>query len=74
MLSVNNSIFFRPKDKVVHADNARDALVRPGGDHMTLLNVWNSVRRIFVSLCDIRNKFRFSVIVGRDQLFDSVVL
>mgnify|MGYP002385766582 CR=1 FL=1 len=42
MLSVNNAIFYRPKDKAVHADNARDTLVRPGGDHMTLLNVWNT--------------------------------
>lgn len=41
MLSVNNSIFYRPKDKVVHADNARMNFVVPGGDHMVLLNVYN---------------------------------
>ncbi|KAL0174805.1 hypothetical protein M9458_030773, partial [Cirrhinus mrigala] len=40
MLSVNNSIFYRPKDKVVHADNARMNFVVPGGDHMVLLNVY----------------------------------
>uniref|UniRef100_A0A674CP85 RNA helicase n=1 Tax=Salmo trutta TaxID=8032 RepID=A0A674CP85_SALTR len=40
MLSVNNSIFYRPKDKVVHADNARQNFVVPGGDHMVLLNVY----------------------------------
>ncbi|XP_048117173.1 pre-mRNA-splicing factor ATP-dependent RNA helicase DHX16 [Alosa alosa] len=41
MLSVNNSIFYRPKDKVVHADNARMNFVVPGGDHMVLLNVYS---------------------------------
>lgn len=44
MLSVNNSIFYRPKDKVVHADNARMNFVVPGGDHMVLLNVYNQVK------------------------------
>lgn len=44
MLSVNNSIFYRPKDKVVHADNARMNFVVPGGDHMVLLNVYNQVQ------------------------------
>ena len=41
MLSVNNAIFFRPKDKIVHADTARKNFFLPGGDHMTLLNVYN---------------------------------
>ncbi|XP_078073607.1 pre-mRNA-splicing factor ATP-dependent RNA helicase DHX16-like [Mustelus asterias] len=40
MLSVNNAIFYRPKDKVVHADNARMNFFLPGGDHMVLLNVY----------------------------------
>ncbi|XP_007238873.2 pre-mRNA-splicing factor ATP-dependent RNA helicase DHX16 [Astyanax mexicanus] len=40
MLSVNNSIFYRPKDKVVHADNARMNFIVPGGDHLVLLNVY----------------------------------
>ncbi|XP_013884176.1 pre-mRNA-splicing factor ATP-dependent RNA helicase DHX16 [Austrofundulus limnaeus] len=40
MLSVNNAIFYRPKDKVVHADNARMNFVVPGGDHLVLLNVY----------------------------------
>uniref|UniRef100_A0A8C5AWK2 RNA helicase n=1 Tax=Gadus morhua TaxID=8049 RepID=A0A8C5AWK2_GADMO len=44
MLSVNNSIFYRPKDKVVHADNARMNFVVPGGDHLVLLNVYTQVR------------------------------
>lgn len=40
MLSVNNAIFYRPKEKEMHADNARKGLFRPGGDHITLLNVF----------------------------------
>ncbi|KAM4815193.1 pre-mRNA-splicing factor ATP-dependent RNA helicase DHX16-like, partial [Thomomys bottae] len=40
MLSVNNSIFYRPKDKAVHADNARVNFFLPGGDHLVLLNVF----------------------------------
>ena len=40
MLSVNNAIFYRPKDKIVHADTARVNFFRPGGDHLTLLNVF----------------------------------
>uniref|UniRef100_A0A667WQ88 RNA helicase n=1 Tax=Myripristis murdjan TaxID=586833 RepID=A0A667WQ88_9TELE len=43
MLSVNNSIFYRPKDKVVHADNARMNFVVPGGDHLVLLNVYTQL-------------------------------
>lgn len=41
MLSVNNAIFYRPKDKVVHADTARHNFFLPGGDHITLMNVYN---------------------------------
>ncbi|KFH10216.1 putative pre-mRNA-splicing factor ATP-dependent RNA helicase, partial [Toxoplasma gondii VAND] len=40
MLGVGNSIFYRPKDKAMHADNARKNFFRPGGDHLTLLNVY----------------------------------
>jgi pre-mRNA-splicing factor ATP-dependent RNA helicase DHX16 len=40
MLSVNNVIFYRPKDKKIHADNARKNFHKVGGDHMTLLNVY----------------------------------
>lgn len=42
MLSVGNSVFFRPKDKKMHADNAKKVFFRPGGDHLTLLNVFNT--------------------------------
>ena len=41
MLSVNNSIFFRPKDKMLLADTARQSFFAPGGDHLMLLNVYN---------------------------------
>lgn len=40
MLSVNNTIFYRPKDKQVQADHARKNFFRPQGDHLTLLNVY----------------------------------
>lgn len=42
MLSVGNSVFFRPKDRRMHADNAKKAFFRPGGDHLALLNVFTS--------------------------------
>lgn len=45
MLSVNNAIFYRPKDKIVHADTARQSFWHPGGDHLTLLNVYNQVSK-----------------------------
>jgi pre-mRNA-splicing factor ATP-dependent RNA helicase DHX16 len=41
MLSVQNSIFYRPRDKKLHADKARQNLTKPGGDHLTLLNIWD---------------------------------
>jgi pre-mRNA-splicing factor ATP-dependent RNA helicase DHX16 len=41
MLSVGSSIFYRPKEKQVHADNSKNSFVRPGGDHFTLLTVFN---------------------------------
>merc|ERR1711976_189484 len=41
MLSVNSSIFYRPKDKIVHADTARQNFFVPGGDHLMLLDVYN---------------------------------
>lgn len=41
MLSVNGAIFYRPKDKIVHADTARKNFFHPDGDHLTLMNVYN---------------------------------
>lgn len=40
MLSVNGAIFYRPKDKLVHADTARKNFFLPGGDHLVLYNVY----------------------------------
>jgi pre-mRNA-splicing factor ATP-dependent RNA helicase DHX16 len=40
MLSTGNSIFYRPKDKIIHADAARKNFFDPAGDHLTLLNVY----------------------------------
>jgi len=50
MLSVNSAIFYRPKDKIVHADTARQNFFVPGGDHLMLLNVYNQVLRLSVCL------------------------
>ncbi|GAB2227982.1 hypothetical protein Droror1_Dr00009811 [Drosera rotundifolia] len=42
MLSVGNSIFYRPKDKQVHADTARMRFHEGNvGDHIALLKVYN---------------------------------
>lgn len=45
MLSVNNAIFYRPKEKKVMADAARAAFSRGGGgDHMALLRCYSQWR------------------------------
>lgn len=41
MLSVNSSVFYRPKDKIIHADTARKNFNDVHGDHLSLLNVYN---------------------------------
>ncbi|KKA30072.1 hypothetical protein TD95_005034 [Thielaviopsis punctulata] len=42
MLGEASALFFRPKDKKVHADSARARFtVADGGDHATLLNVYS---------------------------------
>ncbi|KAK9476674.1 P-loop containing nucleoside triphosphate hydrolase protein [Lipomyces japonicus] len=41
MLGEASTLFYRPKDKKLHADKAREAFVRPGGDHLSLLEIWN---------------------------------
>ena len=40
MLNVNSSVFYRPKDKAVHADTARKRFFTYGGDHLSLLNIY----------------------------------
>lgn len=44
MLSVNSAIFYRPKDKIIHADTARKNFNHINGDHLSLLNVYNQWR------------------------------
>ena len=39
MLSVNNSIFYAPKDKKMQAENARQNFASHEGDHLMLLQV-----------------------------------
>lgn len=42
MLGESSSLFYRPKDKKFHADQARQRFTnKAGGDHLTLLNIWN---------------------------------
>ncbi|BGP57914.1 hypothetical protein JCM8202v2_005568 [Rhodotorula sphaerocarpa] len=41
MLSESGSLFYRPKQKKLEADTARQNFVKPGGDHFMLLNVWD---------------------------------
>ncbi|KAM3580476.1 hypothetical protein VKS41_007139 [Umbelopsis sp. WA50703] len=41
MLSEQSSLLYRPKEKKVQADTAHKNLIRPGGDHLTLLNIWD---------------------------------
>eukprot|EP00879_Flechtneria_rotunda_P010545 GHRR01011025.1.p1 GENE.GHRR01011025.1~~GHRR01011025.1.p1 ORF type:complete len:1017 (+),score=386.99 GHRR01011025.1:232-3282(+) len=42
MVSIGSAVFYRPKDKAVHAENAHRAFSRGNvGDHIALLNVYN---------------------------------
>lgn len=41
MLSVQNSLFYRPKNKSMQADKAKLSFIQSEGDHLMLLNVWN---------------------------------
>ena len=41
MLDVNNSVFYRPKDRKIHADTAKMRFARGGhGDHIALMRVY----------------------------------
>ncbi|KAI9846131.1 MAG: Cyclin-dependent kinase catalytic subunit [Thelocarpon superellum] len=42
MLGEASALFYRPKDKKIHADSARARFtIKEGGDHFTYLNIWN---------------------------------
>ena len=41
MLSIGSSVFYRPKEKAVHADNAKQNFARGGvGDHIALMRCY----------------------------------
>lgn len=40
MLGESGSLFYRPKDKKMHADKAKQNFFRSGGDMFMLLNIW----------------------------------
>ena len=40
MLAEAGSLFYRPKDKKMHADKAKQNFFRSGGDMFMLLNIW----------------------------------
>jgi len=43
MLEEASSLFYRPKEQKVHADSARQRFThKEGGDHLTLMNVYNA--------------------------------
>ena len=46
MLSIENMIFYRPRDKEIHADNAKKGFYRPGGDPLTLLAVFEQWKEV----------------------------
>lgn len=46
MLSVNNAVFYRPKERQLHADNSKKNFFKPGGDHISLLNVFNQFEEV----------------------------
>jgi pre-mRNA-splicing factor ATP-dependent RNA helicase DHX16 len=41
MLCIQNSIFYRPKHRIISADTAWQAFFSFDGDYLTLLNVYN---------------------------------
>ncbi|PQQ14744.1 pre-mRNA-splicing factor ATP-dependent RNA helicase DEAH1-like [Prunus yedoensis var. nudiflora] len=57
MLSVGNSIFHRPKEKQVHADNAQlNFQTGNVGDHIALLNIYNTWKEGMKRARDIRDQ------------------
>lgn len=63
MMSIGSSVFYRPKDRAVHADNAKMNFARGGGgDHLTLLrcytdwvNTGYSTQWCFENYLQVRN-------------------
>lgn len=40
MISVQESLFYRPRERRIQADEAKRSFIRSGGDHLSLLAVW----------------------------------
>ena len=57
MLSVQSSVFYRPKEKKELADQARKNFARPHGDHIMLLAIWNGVLKFYISGLKATNLF-----------------
>ncbi|ORY50994.1 P-loop containing nucleoside triphosphate hydrolase protein [Rhizoclosmatium globosum] len=55
MLSTGNAIFFKPKSEAIQAEQARKNFFRPGGDHITLLAIWNAVCLYSAVVCCFSN-------------------
>ncbi|KAJ3098111.1 hypothetical protein HDU97_004295 [Phlyctochytrium planicorne] len=57
MLTAGNAIFFKPKSEAVQAEQARRNFFRPGGDHISLLSVWNQYVETNYSLTWCRENY-----------------
>lgn len=69
MLQESSSLLYRPKDKKVHADAAHKNFIKPGGDHFTLLNIWDTWRDTDYSqqwCFEVRNFFLLSFLLPVD--------
>ena len=56
------SMFVSIQDKAILADTARRNFFRPGGDHLTLLNVYNEVSMYVI--CNVVRQHGSAVYVG----------
>ena len=73
MLSCGSSVFYRPKDKAVHADAAHQNFHRGDvGDHLALMNVYNgwaetdfSTQWCYENFCQVRTMKRARDIRGQ---------
>ena len=54
------------QDRVVFADNARANFFRPGGDHLTLLNVYNEVNMHMRTVYIKPKIYTTTFVVGRE--------
>lgn len=73
MLQESDALFSRPKDKRIHAQKAHQNFTRPGGDHFSLLNIWEQwVESGFSQQFAIENFLQYKTLCRardvRDQL------